>query len=269
MIRASGLCCGYGRTDVLHDVDFELARGEMVGLLGPNGSGKTTLLLALSGILAPRKGQVEIDGEPLAGLAPKARAKRMAAVPQRAEVSFGLRVRSIVLMGRYPYVSLLGGFSEEDGRIADAAMRETGTLDLALRDAQALSGGELARVLIARALAQAADVLLLDEAAASLDIARKIEVHDLLAGKNREGATVLSAMHDLNLAALYCDRLVFLKQGRVALDGPTHQVFTADNLSRIYETEVRIFAHPDTGAPQALLVPGPGVRPDAGPDARG
>jgi iron complex transport system ATP-binding protein len=249
---------------VLRDVDLSLARGEMVGLLGPNGSGKTTLLLALTGVLVPSAGTIEIDGEPLAELAPRARARRLAAVPQRAEVSFGLRVRSIVLMGRYPYASVLGGYTAEDEAAAEQAMRETGTEYLAEREATALSGGELARVLIARALAQAADVLLLDEASASLDIARKVEVHDLLAAKNRAGATVLSAVHDLNLAALYCNRLVFLKDGRVALDGPTGTVFTAENLSRIYETEVRVFAHPDSGAPQALLVPGRDARPAAG-----
>ena len=147
-------------------------------------------------------------------------------------------------------------------------MRETGLDQLADRPCRALSGGEFQRALIARALAQAADVLVLDEASANLDMARKVEVHDLLATRNAAGVTVIAALHDINLAALYCRRLIFLKEGRVVADGPVEAVFTQHTLSRIYETDIVVLPHPRTGTPQALVVPGAG-RSESVPDGPG
>ena len=256
MIVLEGVTSGYGGTEVLSDVSLTFEAGEMVGILGPNGSGKTTLLLAVTGVLPLFRGSIHIDGEPLQSLTARQRAKRMAAVPQRLDNSFDLRVLPLVLMGRYPYISFLGGYTDEDEAIARDAMRQTATDAFEERLTGALSGGEFQRVLIARALAQQADILLLDEAASGLDIARKVEIYDLLRRRNASGATVLSAIHDLNLAALYCQRLVFLKGGRVLLDGPTDAVFTEHNLSRVYDTPIKVFPHPLTGAPQGHLVPG-------------
>jgi len=130
---------------------------------------------------------------------------------------------------------------------------------LAERQAAELSGGEFQRVLLARALCQGRELLLLDEATSALDLARRVEAFDLLAAQNRKGGAVLTAVHDLNLAALYCPRLIFLKRGRVALDGPTRDIFTETNLRDIYETDIRVAPHPVTGAPQAHLVPGAGA----------
>ena len=158
-------------------------------------------------------------------------------------------------MGRYPYLSLLGGYGAQDEAAADAAMAAVGVSGLGGRQLGELSGGEFQRVLIARALAQAADVLVLDEASANLDMARKMELHDLLAARNAAGTTVLAALHDLNLAALYCRRLVFLKNGRIEADGPVAEVFTQQTLSRIYETDIVVIPHPRLPAPQALAVP--------------
>ena len=138
-------------------------------------------------------------------------------------------------------------------------MRRTRTEAFRDRLTSMLSGGEFQRVLIARALAQQTDILLLDEAASGLDIARKLEIYDLLKKKHEEGSTVLSVIHDLNLAALYCPRLVFLKNGRVVLDGAVRDVFTEKNLAEIYEAEIKVAPHPVTGAPQAHLVPGGGA----------
>ena len=264
MIVLDGVSTGYAGTPVLEGVSLAFERGEMVGILGPNGSGKTTLLLALSGVLPLYSGSIAIDGEPLAALGARQRAMRMAAVPQRLDNAFDLCVLPLVLMGRYPYISFLGGYSDEDRRIALEAMRQTRTEAFAERLTGELSGGEFQRVLIARALAQQAAILLLDEAASGLDIARKVEVYDLLSLRNKGGATVLSAIHDLNLAALYCRRLVFLKEGEVFLDGATAEVFTEHNLSRLYDTPIKVFAHPLTGAPQGHLVPGGYVSPVAG-----
>lgn len=269
MIRCQGLRSGYHGRPVLQGIDLEVAAGEMVGILGPNGAGKTTLLLTLSGVLSPGSGTVRLDGTDVAAMADRERARKVAAVPQRGESARELTVRSLVLMGRYPYLSFLGGYAPEDAAAAAAAMEAVGVADLAPRRLGELSGGEFQRVLTARALAQESDVLLLDEASASLDVARKIELYQLLAARNAAGTTILAALHDINLAALFCRRLVFLKGGRIEADGPTAAVFTQPTLSRIYETDIIVIPHPTTGLPQALAVPGPGPAPGPGPGCTG
>ena len=258
MIVCQGLCAGYDGREVLSSIDLSITKGEMVGLLGPNGSGKTTLLMALSGVIPAIRGRISIDGRDIAALSAKRLAQRVAAVPQRLALVPELSVRSLVIMGRYPYLAFLGDYGAEDQRKADAAMAATGLSALAEHSCGALSGGEFQRAGIARALAQAADVLLLDEATANLDMARKVELHDLLAARNAAGTTVVAALHDLNLAALTCRRLIFLKHGRIEADGPVEAVFTQSLLSRIYETDIVVFPHPRTGTPQALAVPGVG-----------
>lgn len=264
MIRVQGLRCGYDAMEVLRDVDLEVPEGEIVGVLGPNGSGKTTLLHVLSGILAPRQGRVFVEDQDLRSASVRWRARRMASVAQRPAVTFPFRCLSVVLMGRYPYLSRWGGYTAQDLDAAMGAMEQTGTLALAERLVTEVSGGEAQRVAIARALAQDPAILLLDEATSSLDVARKIQVFDLLVRKNRDqGTTLVCAMHDLNLAALYCDRLIFLKDRGIALDGTTHALFTRENLSAIYGTPVMVSKHPVTGDPQAHFVPGGLDRPDA------
>jgi len=260
MIRARGLHCGYGGRAVLHGVDLHLAPGEFAALLGPNGSGKTTLLSALAGLLAPMQGTVELAGRDSAKLSPCERAKLVSCVPQGASAPQGYTVRELVRMGRYAHTGFLGGYGPQDEEAAEAALAEAGCLDLAERQAAELSGGEYQRVLLARALCQGRAALLLDEATSALDLARRVEAFDLLARQHRNGSTILAAVHDLNLAALYCGRLIFLKAGRVALDGPTLDVFTEANLKDIYDTDLRVAPHPVTGAPQAHLVPGAGAR---------
>ncbi len=256
LLEARGLACGYGGADVLRGVDLRLERGELAALLGPNGAGKTTLLLALAGLLPPRAGSVEIAGRDLRSLSPKKRARRVSCVQQRLEAPTGFSVRELVRLGRFAHTVLLGGYAPDDLDAAEAAMREAGCLDLAERQASELSGGEYQRVLLARALCQGRELLLLDEPTSALDLARRVEALDLLAQLNRAGSTALLALHDLNLAALYCPRLIVLKAGRIALDGPTHAVFTEQNLREIYGADIRVAPHPVTGAPQAHLVPG-------------
>ena len=268
MIEIKSLFCGYGKTEVLKDINLHLKPGELAGILGPNGSGKSTLLLALAGVLPYGSGSIRVSGEEIAGTTARFRAKLMASVAQRSEVSFPFKCLSIVLMGRYPFLPRLGGYSRQDMDKALDAMEQTDTIHLAQRMITEVSGGEAQRVIVARALAQETEVLLLDEATSNLDVAKKIQVFDLLRGKNAKGATLLCAMHDLNLAALYCNRLIFLKDGKVALDGPTNETFNNENLSKIYETDIRVSKHPVTGSPQAHFVPGPDHGPgsfDNGP----
>ena len=256
MIRVEALCCGYGKKDVINDLSFHLKRGEFAGVLGPNGSGKSTLLFAISGVLPVRSGSVHINGKEISRISIRARARQMASVPQKPEFSFSFKCLSIVLMGRYPFLSGWGGYSATDMEKAMEAMARTETLQLAQRMITEVSGGEAQSVLIAKALAQETDMLLLDEPTSSLDVARKIQVFDLLKQKHSENTTILCTLHDLNLAALYCDRLIFLKHGKIVLDGSTKETFNDENLSEIYETDIRVSRHPVTGGPQAHFVPG-------------
>ncbi|RJR42265.1 MAG: ABC transporter ATP-binding protein [Desulfobacteraceae bacterium] len=256
MIEAASLVCGYGRNDVLRDIHFRVRPGEFIGILGPNGTGKSTFLLTLGGVLPYRQGSIRISGEEIAGTSQGWRAKRIGSVQQRTEISFPFKCLSVVLMGRYPYISRWGGYSLSDREAALQAMEDTGTIHLAERMITEVSGGEAQRVIIARALAQQTDLLFLDEATSSLDVSAKIRIFDLLRRKNGSGTTILCAMHDLNLAALYCRRLLFLKDRSIVLDGSTEETFKDETLSRIYETDVRVCRHPVTNDPQALFVPG-------------
>ena len=257
MIEIRSLYCGYGAGDVLRDINLQFEEQELVGILGPNGSGKSTLLLAIVGIVPARTGKILIEGKAIEKTGPRWRAGRMASVPQKSEMSFPFRCLSIVLMGRYPYLSRWGGYSSQDMEAVHNAMQQTDTVHLAQRMITEISGGEAQRIIIARALAQSPSLLLLDEATSNLDVARKIHVFNLLKQKNvNERTTVLCAMHDLNLAALYCQRLIFIKDGKIVLDGLTEETFNEENLSHIYETEIRVSRHPVTGSPQAHFVPG-------------
>lgn len=248
--------CGYRSRDVIRGFSARCSGKEIVGILGPNGSGKTTLLLAVSGLITPRSGTICVAGRNVATQSPRWLAAHIATVPQRIEFSFGFRCLSVVLMGRYPHLDHWGGYSEHDRTVALQAMEELGIVHLAHRPIQEVSGGEAQLVIIARALAQQTPIILMDEATASLDAARRIQVFDLIAAKNGQGATVVCVMHDLNLAALYCHRLIFLKEGKTYAEGRTEDVFADDILSEVYETEIKITRHPVTAAPQAHFVPG-------------
>jgi iron complex transport system ATP-binding protein len=270
LLETQSLTYAYGEQVVLRDINLRLAAGEMVGLLGPNGSGKSTMLLVLAGVLKPSQGGVRVAGQDVHEAKARWRARQMASVPQRTTVAFPFKCLSVVLMGRYPHLQGWGDYSRQDLDLALTAMEQTGILHLASRPLPEVSGGEAQMVMIARALVQEAPILLLDEATSALDAAHKIQIFDLLKQKNRQGTTVLGVMHDLNLAALYCERLVFIKNGQIMADGPKAQTFTADILSELYETEIRVGHHPVTGDPQAYFVPGPGSAGAllSGPDGR-
>ncbi len=266
MIRVANLSLGYEHRPVLDGLDFSVAAGEFVGLLGPNGSGKTTLIHALAGMLPPQQGEILLTGEPLATLASRRRARIVAVVPQSTEVRFPFTCLEIVLMGRYPHRRRQFSLTEADLAKALWAMGETATGHLADRPITEVSGGERQRVVVARALAQEPALLLLDEATSSLDVRKKVEIFELLKRLNSQGLTIICALHDLNLAALYCRRLLFLKGGRLAVDGPTEAVFTAAILEKIYDTPMEVITHPGYGRPYALTLPL--SKPEAG-EARG
>ena len=253
IVRVAGVSAGYGEKAVLRRVDFTLRAGECAALLGPNGSGKTTLLRAISGVLAPQAGEIELLGRPIRVLNPRQRARMVAVVPQRGQLPQGLTARQMVLLGRFAHLGWMGAYNRKDYAAADSALDETGAATLAHRRLTELSGGELQRVLLARALAQQSPLLLLDELAAGLDWARMVELFDLLERRRAAGACVLMAVHDCNLAALYATRLMGLKGGDLVFDGPVAKVFTEENLGALYNIPVSILPHPRFGLPQALL----------------
>ncbi len=239
---------GTGVPAVLSDVSIDVRRGSIVGLLGPNGSGKTTLLRLISGVLAPDRGGIEIDGDPLTTLPRRELARRMAVVPQETRALFDFTVLEIVLMGRYPHLGPFQLEGADDIDLAREALRATGTTALEHRPFATLSGGEKQRVIIASALAQASQLLLLDEPTAALDLRYQIEILTLLRALNEErGTTIVVSTHDLNFAAALCHRVVLLKQGRVLAQGPTAETLTGTNVGALYEVDADVQFHPRAG----------------------
>jgi iron complex transport system ATP-binding protein len=256
--RAAVLCCeqvsfAYGAVEVLSAISCEVSAGEILGLLGPNGSGKSTLVRLMSGVRAPRTGRVTYDGRDLQTYARDELARAIAVVPQETTIELPFSVLEVVLMGRSPYLGKFGFESAHDLAVAQRAMEHTGVAALATREVHALSGGERQRVILARALAQEPRVLLLDEPTAFLDIKHQVAVYDLIKQLSHEqGLAVVAILHDLNLAALYCDRLALLKAGRVFCQGVPDQVLTYANIKAVYETEVYIDLNTLTGKVQIL-----------------
>ncbi len=250
LLRVEGLEFGYGAQSFLQVDDFELLPGEFVGLVGPNGAGKSTYLKLLAGLATPRRGVVYICGHPVDKLSPAERAKLLAWVPQRSETPFECTVTEMVTAGRYPYLGLRLGEREADRAAVATALRRVGLEPLAERHLGTLSGGEWQRALIARALAQEARVLLLDEPVASLDLAFQRQVYELARHLSREdGIAVLAADHHVDLQALFCDRLVLLSRGRVAAAGSAEEVLREDLLEEVFGTPLRVDRDPHTGRP--------------------
>lgn len=257
------LAFAYGRgaaaRRVLDGVSLEVSRGSVVGLLGPNGSGKTTLLRILSGGLAPLSGSVRLDGQPLCALTRRALAQRMAVVPQETRATFDFTVLEMVLMGRYPHLGAFELEGADDLEIARRALSDTGTLPLEHRPFATLSGGEKQRVVIAGALAQASDILLLDEPTTALDLRYQFEIMAVLKRLNAErGTTLIVSTHDLNLAAALCERIVMLKQGQVLAHGPTADTLTSDNIRALYDVDADVRFHEQAG--HLTVVPLAGAR---------
>jgi iron complex transport system ATP-binding protein len=233
---------------VLDDVSLSVPRGAIVGLLGPNGSGKTTLLRLLSGTLTPARGRIALEGTPIGALSRRDLARRIAVVPQETHSAFDFSALEIVLMGRYPHLSAFELEGASDLEIAREALAATGTSGLESRAFATLSGGEKQRVVIASALAQASDVLLLDEPTASLDLGFQFDIAALLTSLNRErSVTMVVSTHDLNLAAALCTSLVLLKAGRVIAEGPTRTVLSKEHVRALYGVEADLIYHEAAG----------------------
>lgn len=253
ILRAEDVWAGYGGAPVLKGVSLRLSHGEFVGLLGPNGSGKSTLLRVLSGVLPPQRGQLWLGGKPLSDLRAKEVAHQLAFVPQREEVAFAFTVREVVLLGRAPYVSWWGREGTEDLLATERAMQRTDCLSLAERAVGTLSGGERQRVVLARGLAQETPLLFLDEPLTHLDVAHQVGTLSLLRQLNREeGLTVLAALHDINLASEFCDRLIVVQHGRIVADGAPAEVVTPELLAQVFGVDAWVRVNPATGRPHML-----------------
>ncbi len=250
---------GAGRAQVLpgpdrpalpgvQDVTVRVERGHVVGILGPNGSGKTTLLRLLAGMLRPDSGTVTLNGRNVASLARAALARSIAVVPQETHLAFDYSVLEIALMGRYPHLGTFELEGPRDAAIAREALAATGTGALERRSFATLSGGEKQRVVIASALAQQAEILLLDEPTASLDLGYQFDVAALLARLNRDRAlTIVVATHDLNFAASLCGSIVMLAEGRVVAAGPTADTLTSMSIQALYGVVADVYPHHAAG----------------------
>ncbi len=248
MLTASSVSFAYRDRLVLDQVSLQIERGDLVGILGPNGSGKTTLLKTIAGALVPQAGEVRFEGRRLAEWARRDTARRLAYVPQETFAPFDFTVLDIVLMGRYPHLGTFALEGPADLAIAHASLEATGTAAFEDRLFSTLSGGEKQRVVIASALAQEPELLLLDEPTASLDIGHQFDVHDLLLRLNGErGMTIVMSTHDLNFAASLCRSLVLLRDGRVLAQGPTESVLTSDAVRALYGVTADVQRHSRAG----------------------
>ncbi|MFE4055435.1 heme ABC transporter ATP-binding protein [Streptomyces sp. NPDC059096] len=258
--EVSGLHVRLGQREVLSGIELTARAGEVVALVGPNGAGKSTLLAALAADLPADRGTVRIDGRPVREWAPAELALRRSVLPQAATLSFPFPVEDVVRMGRAPWAGTVR--EDEDDEAVAAAMAATEVAGFAARPFSALSGGERARVALARVLAQRAPLLLLDEPTAALDLRHQELVLRLCRERAAAGDAVVVVLHDLGLAAAHADRTAVLHDGRIAAEGPPAEVFRDALLSRVYRQPVEVLPHPRTGVP--LIVPKRPGRP-AGP----
>jgi iron complex transport system ATP-binding protein len=245
---------GYGRHPVLKDISFKASPGELVGLIGPNGSGKSTIIKALSCLLRPSAGEILVGGQKITAIPRRELACLVGVVPQLPLLPSSFTAFEIVLMGRNPHLKMFQSENRHDWELTQDAMERTGTSKLANRYVNELSGGEIQSLLIARVLVQETSAVLLDEPTANLDIGRQGEVLDLLKNLCREKSlTIMAAVHDLNLASQYCDRLILIHQGRIYAQGTPAEVITEANIREVYGAENCVYPHPANGLPAVLL----------------
>ncbi len=256
MINIKKLEFKYGNIDILKKIDLFLDEESFVGIIGPNGSGKSTLLKNISNVLQPNKGSVIIDNILLSKYRAKDLAKKIAVVSQDTNIDFNFNVYDIIMMGRNPYQDRWGRITAKDKEMVKRAMTLTDTYSLSEKNINELSGGERQRVIIARALAQDPEILLLDEPTSNLDINYQGEIYDILSYLNKElSITIVAVSHDLNLTAQYCEKLVLLDEGQIHSVGTAEEVLTEENIAGVYSTRVIIKNNPLSNKPYVTLIP--------------
>jgi len=252
-LAAEALTLAYGDRVVIEGLDIEIPPGKITAIVGANGCGKSTLLRALARLVAPRSGQVLLDGQSLRGRPTKEIARTLGLLPQSPTAPEGIAVADLVGRGRHPHQKLLARRSERDYAVVAQALADTGIADLADRAVDELSGGQRQRVWIAMALAQETDVLLLDEPTTFLDVAHQIEVLDLLTDLNRDrGTTIVMVLHDINLAARYADHVFAVRSGRIVASGAPSEVITDTLIRDVFDLDSVVVPDPVSGAPIVL-----------------
>jgi iron complex transport system ATP-binding protein len=254
MIGIQNLSFSYTEELVVNEVSFSIADGEFVGIIGPNGAGKSTLLKLMDGILQSKGGRIYIKEKLLQKYTRKQLAKMIGFVPQHFTTAFSFSVSDVVLMGRYSHLSPFSSESTEDYQIIEKSMKSTDVWKFRHRQFGNLSGGEKQRVVLASALAQEPQILLLDEPTSSLDIKYQYQFYSILQElQQSRGLTIVVVTHDINLAARYCRRLILLKNGKLVDDGSPDKVITKKMMESVYEVEVEILSHPRDGKPLLTL----------------
>ncbi|WXG41029.1 MAG: ABC transporter ATP-binding protein [Candidatus Freyarchaeum deiterrae] len=247
IISVRNLVYRYDSVTALEGLTFEIDRGEFVALVGPNGSGKTTLLNCLSKLYTPQEGDIQVDGHNLRKMSPLDGARIYAVVPSEFPVDINASVVDTVLLGRYPFVQSLWWENEQDEAIALGAMDKLNILNFANRKFGELSSGEKQRVLIAKAIAQEAKILLVDEPVAHLDLGYQMEIMEMLRSLAHNGVTILAAMHELNLAVKYCDKLIVLNKGKFVACGKPAEIVTQKLIEDVYGVKAIIQNMPEVG----------------------
>lgn len=250
-LATESLSVSLGGVPVLEDVTVSLTSGALIGIVGPNGAGKSTLARALLGLIPASAGHVTLDGDDIAGMSSATLARRIAYLPQTYAIHWPLSVARLVGLGRLPHLGPFSRIEAKDRDAIDAAMRDTGTTHLADRPATELSGGERARIMLARALATGAPALIADEPLTSLDPGHQLEVMALLRAQAQSGALVVVVLHDLGMAARFCDRLLLIDRGRLLGDGRPDAILTDTTLADVYH--IKVWRGVADG--QALLLP--------------
>lgn len=251
-MRIEGLTFSYGEGNAADNVTLCVDKGEFVGLIGPNGSGKSTVLKNIYRGLIPDKGTILLDGEDLLKMSYRKSALKLAVVGQENDVPFDFMVEEIVAMGRSPHKRMFDLDTKKDKYMVRHALEHMGMAHMAKRNYQHLSGGEKQRVIIARAVAQESDFFILDEPTNHLDISYQMQIFDFI---KHLKVTVLSAIHDLNMAALYCNRIYVMKDGKIVLQGTPEEVFTPDNIYEVYGVRSSVIKHPITGKMAITFLP--------------
>ena len=253
ILQADGVALGYGREEVVHDVDLEIAEGAITAIVGANACGKSTLLRGLARLLEPNRGAVYLDGKEIHRHSTRAVARSVGLLTQSPTAPDGITVADLVARGRYPHQGWVRQDGAEDRAAVARAMEATDTAGLARRLVRELSGGQRQRVWVAMALAQETELLLLDEPTTFLDMAHQVELLDLFADLNRAGKTIVLVLHDLNLACRYADRIVAMKEGRIVAEGEPEEVITGESVADVFGLHCEVIGDPVTGGP--LVVP--------------
>ena len=255
LLNCRNVSAGYGDRLILENVTFSVQEGEFVGLIGSNGTGKSTLIKCISGLLPLKSGEITICGKAHSRLKNRERARLVAVVPQSYHVEYDFTVEDIVMMGRNPYLGLRKKESQEDYEIVKNAMEMTNTEMFRGRLYNELSGGERQRVILARAIAQKPQIILLDEPTSALDVHHQIEVMELIAGLNeKEHMTVLAVLHDINMASRFCRRMIMLQDGKVAAEGTPQEIINRENMEKLYEMKLVIRESPMFHKPEIVPI---------------